>query len=105
MLVAYYAISSSYVLTVGALMSDDPPGMCGPKYYVWATSHVGIPPAAYYALLDHPCHFSGHATVVEVLARYGAEIRSGTDRSLVAAAFKGHLAVAEVLLRNGEGEG
>ena len=31
-----------------------------------------------------------------------AQVRSGSDRSLIAAAFKGHVGVARVLLRNGE---
>ena len=30
------------------------------------------------------------------------QVRSGSDRSLIAAAFKGHVGVARVLLRNGE---
>ena len=33
------------------------------------------------------------------------QVRSGADRSLIAAAFKGHVGVARVLLRNGEVKG
>ena len=55
-----------------------------------------VSPSSLFRLYIH-CQY----IVFSYCTRY-AQVRSGSDRSLIAAAFKGRVGVARVLLRNGE---